>query len=96
MTLLFFNLEELPQSSVRLKFMMAQDIRNYYDSHGSRLGYWIVLGNRRHFEFYPDKEACPWPCRVTSAQHQMESKLLGALGIPEEHQSIEKGFLTNA
>lgn len=65
------------------------DLKSYYESLESRLGYRLVLGGTRHFGYY-DKDTS-WPFPVGRALRAMEENMFRKLDLPEGSQVLDGG-----
>ncbi|KAK4102300.1 S-adenosyl-L-methionine-dependent methyltransferase [Parathielavia hyrcaniae] len=64
-------------------------LKTYYDSLESRIGYRLMLGGTRHFGYYEDDTY--WPFPLGKALRAMEEKLFGALRLPAGSQVLDAG-----
>ncbi|TLD17442.1 uncharacterized protein PgNI_00028 [Pyricularia grisea] len=64
-------------------------LESYYQSLESRIGYKLVLGGSRHYEFYENGQSFPFP--IGRALRRMEQKLFEALQLPEGSRVIDAG-----
>lgn len=64
-------------------------LHSYYNSPESRIGYRLMLGGTRHFGYYSDSSA--WPFPIEKALRAMESKMLEALNLPPRSKVLDCG-----
>ncbi|KAL2019363.1 hypothetical protein VTK56DRAFT_9743 [Thermocarpiscus australiensis] len=64
-------------------------LKSYYESLESRMGYRLVLGGTRHFGYY--EEGTKWPFPIGRALRAMEEKMFRALDFPEGSQVLDAG-----
>ncbi|EMC97623.1 hypothetical protein BAUCODRAFT_33346 [Baudoinia panamericana UAMH 10762] len=71
------------------KSVTTPSVQEYYSSLESRLGYWLLLGNARHCEYWPPGTL--WPFPIGCAQRDMEEKLWERLGIEKGSKVLDAG-----
>ncbi|KAK5354378.1 hypothetical protein LTS03_011885 [Exophiala xenobiotica] len=64
-------------------------VQEYYTSIESRIGYWLLLGNTRHFGLYPKGQV--WPSPIGKAQQAMENQLYRKLGLGPGSRVLDAG-----
>ncbi|KAJ9601866.1 hypothetical protein H2200_013639 [Cladophialophora chaetospira] len=64
-------------------------VEDYYTSWGSRLGYWLLLGNTRHCGLYPKGKL--WPFPISTAQRSMEEHMFNQLGLKPGSLVLDAG-----
>jgi cyclopropane fatty-acyl-phospholipid synthase-like methyltransferase len=64
-------------------------LKSYYESLESRIGYRLLLGGTRHFGYYED--GAKWPFPIGRALRAMEERLFRALDLPEGSQVLDAG-----
>lgn len=75
-----------PATASKLHF---ETLQNYYASLESRIGYHVFLGGTRHFGYYEDEKAWPWP--IGTALRAMEDYLFDALDLPTDSLVLDAG-----
>ncbi len=71
----------------------SRDIKRYYASLGSRLGYGLLLRNVRHCGYYEEGDYC-W--QIRKAQRKMEQKLGLLLNLPKNSTVLDAGCGTGS
>jgi sterol 24-C-methyltransferase len=64
-------------------------LQKYYGSFESRLGYWIFLGDTRHFGLYDSADSSPFS--VNHALRRMEKRLYDTLGLGQDAEVLDAG-----
>ena len=64
-------------------------VQDYYARPGTRIGYRLILRDRRHFGYYSSPQSSCFPIR--SALHEMEKKVYEGLNCPTESKLLDAG-----
>lgn len=64
-------------------------LQSYYSTLESRVGYWLLLGNTRHFGYY--EPGTWWPFPLTRALQAMEEQLYLSLSLPAGASVLDAG-----
>ena len=64
-------------------------VQQYYDLLESRIGYRLFLADTRHYGYWDDADAWPWP--IDARLRAMEAKLFAALQCPEGSRVLDAG-----
>ena len=67
----------------------AASLQKYYNSLESRIGYWLILGNTRHFGWYEEGTWSPFP--IAKAHRAMEDLLFRSLKLPPGSTVLDAG-----